>query len=86
MEPVGREEADLDAAIRRVIATSIGVPGERVVDAASIVDDLGADSLLHITVVMDLERRFGITIPDVEAARLVSVGDVVAVVRRRLAM
>lgn len=47
-------------------------------------EDLGADSLLHMTVVMDLERRFGIMISDAEAARLVLVGDAVAAVRQRV--
>lgn len=76
--------ADLDAAIRDVIAGSLRMPLDQVGPAASITDDLGADSLLHMTVIMDLERRFAITIPDAEAARCVTVRDVVAVVRRRI--
>jgi len=81
----GTTRQDLAADIRREIARSIGVPVERVVDSASIVDDLGADSLLHMTVIMDLERRFGITISDAEAAQFVSVGDAVKAVRRCVA-
>ncbi|MGB8852339.1 MAG: acyl carrier protein [Pirellulales bacterium] len=76
--------ADLDAAIRDVIAGSLRMPLDQMVPGASITDDLGADSLLHMTVIMDLERRFAITIPDAEAARCTTVHDVVAVVRRRI--
>ena len=61
--------------IRQIIAEQLGVKKEEVTDSAKFVDDLGADSLDTVELVMALEEEFGIEIPDEDAEKLVTVGD-----------
>ena len=61
--------------IRQIIADQLGVKKEEVTDNAKFVDDLGADSLDTVELVMALEEEFGVEIPDEEAEKLLTVGD-----------
>jgi acyl carrier protein len=61
--------------IRQIIADQLGVKKEEVVDGAKFVDDLGADSLDTVELVMALEEEFGVEIPDEDAEKLATVGD-----------
>jgi len=61
--------------IRQIIADQLGVKKEEVTDGAKFVDDLGADSLDTVELVMALEEEFGIEIPDEDAEKLATVGD-----------
>lgn len=61
--------------IRQIIADQLGVKKEEVIDNAKFVDDLGADSLDTVELVMALEEEFGVEIPDEEAEKLLTVGD-----------
>ncbi|OGW84948.1 MAG: acyl carrier protein [Omnitrophica bacterium RIFCSPLOWO2_01_FULL_45_10] len=61
--------------IRQIIADQLGVKKEEVTDSAKFVDDLGADSLDTVELVMALEEEFGIEIPDEDAEKLATVGD-----------
>jgi len=81
--PADESTASLESAIRTELARQLGVAGDRILPAASLVDDLGVDSLLHMTMVVGLEARFEIVIPDAVAARFTSVGDVIEAVRSR---
>lgn len=61
--------------IKQIIADQLGVKKEEVTDNAKFVDDLGADSLDTVELVMALEEEFGIEIPDEDAEKLATVGD-----------
>ena len=61
--------------IKQIIADQLGVKKEEVTDGAKFVDDLGADSLDTVELVMALEEEFGVEIPDEEAEKLMTVGD-----------
>lgn len=63
--------------VRDVIAEKLGVDKAKITETASFVNDLGADSLDVVEFVMEIESKFGITIPDEEAGKLVTVGDAV---------
>jgi acyl carrier protein len=62
--------------ITEIIVEQLGVKPEEVVAEASFVDDLGADSLDTVELVMALEEEFAIEVPDEDAEKLATVGDV----------
>jgi acyl carrier protein len=62
--------------VKSIIVEQLGVDEEEVTPDASFVDDLGADSLDTVELVMALEEEFGIEVPDEQAEKLQSVGDV----------
>jgi acyl carrier protein len=63
--------------IKEVIIDKLGVEESKIVSDASFVDDLGADSLDTVELIMELEEEFGLEIPDEEAEKLTTVGAVV---------
>ena len=63
--------------VRAIIAEQLGVKLEEVTDAASFIEDLGADSLDTVELVMALEEEFGIEIPDEDAEKMMTVGDAI---------
>ena len=63
--------------VRAIIAEQLGVKLEEVTDAASFIEDLGADSLDTVELVMALEEEFGIEIPDEDAEKMTNVGDAI---------
>ena len=64
--------------VKEVIVEQLNVEEDDVSEDASFIDDLGADSLDIVELVMALEEQFGVSIPDEEAERIKSVGDAVA--------
>ena len=71
--------------VRAIIAEQLGVKLEEVTDAASFIEDLGADSLDTVELVMALEEEFGIEIPDEDAEKMVTVGDAIKYIDQKAA-
>ena len=71
--------------IKAIIAEQLGVKQEEVTDQAKFIDDLGADSLDTVELVMALEEEFGIEIPDEDAEKMVSVGDAIKYIENKAA-
>ncbi len=68
--------------VREIIIEQLGVNAEQVVPEAKFVEDLGADSLDTVELVMALEEEFGAEIPDEEAEKLVTVGDAITYIEK----
>lgn len=75
--------AEVGQKVKSIIAEQLGVKAEEVTDTASFVDDLGADSLDTVELVMALEEEFGIEIPDEDAEKITSVGEAVRYVESK---
>ena len=70
--------------VKKIIAEKLSVDLDEVVPEASFVDDLGADSLDLVELIMSMEEEFDVEIPDEEAEKLVTVGDVIAYTKKQL--
>jgi acyl carrier protein len=70
--------ADTLERVKKIIVEQLGVEDAEVTPEASITDDLGADSLDQVELVMAFETEFGIDIPDEEAEKIKTVGDAIA--------
>ena len=69
--------ADIAERVKKIVVDQLGVEAEKVTDAASFIDDLGADSLDIVELVMAFEEAFGCEIPDDAAERIQTVGDAI---------
>ncbi len=67
----------IDQRVKDIIVEQLGVKPEQVTPEAKFIEDLGADSLDTVELVMALEEEFGIEVPDEQAEKLQSVGDVI---------
>lgn len=70
--------------VRSIIAEQLGVKPEEVTPQASFIDDLGADSLDTVELVMALEEEFGIEIPDEDAEKMTTVGEAVKYIEQKV--
>ncbi|HON06606.1 MAG TPA: acyl carrier protein [Verrucomicrobiota bacterium] len=70
-------EKTIEQRVKEIIVEQLGVKPEQVTPEAKFIEDLGADSLDTVELVMALEEEFGNEIPDEEAEKLQSVGDVI---------
>ena len=69
--------------VKSIIAEQLGVKIEEVKPEASFIDDLGADSLDTVELIMALEEEFNVEIPDEDAEKIVTVGDAVTYVSQK---
>ena len=71
--------------VKETIIEQIGVTDTAVTMEASFIDDLGADSLDSVELIMALEEEFDMEIPDADAEKIVTVGDVVEYIKEHVA-
>ena len=69
--------SDISDRVKKIVVEHLGVDDAKVTDGASFIDDLGADSLDTVELVMAFEEEFGIEIPDDAAEKIVTVQDAV---------
>jgi len=72
--------SDIESKVKDIIVEQLGVSADQVKPEAKFIEDLGADSLDTVELVMAFEEEFGIEVPDEDAEKLQSVGDVVSYV------
>ena len=71
-----------EARVKEIIVEELGVEADKVTPDASFVDDLGADSLDTVELVMAFEEEFGIDIPDEDAEQMRTVGDAISYIQK----
>ncbi len=76
---------DIEAKVKEIIVEQLGVDEEQVAPEASFIDDLGADSLDTVELVMAFEEKFDIEIPDEDAEKMRTVGDAINYLKEKLA-
>lgn len=67
--------------VKEIIVEQLGVAEDTVTEEAAFIDDLGADSLDIVELIMALEEEFDLEIPDTEAEKIVTVGDAVEYIK-----
>ncbi|TVR63864.1 MAG: acyl carrier protein [Gemmatimonadales bacterium] len=72
----------IEARVKEIIVNELGVEAEKVTLEASFVEDLGADSLDTVELVMAFEEEFGVDIPDEDAEQMRTVGEAVAYLKK----
>ena len=70
--------SEIDSKVKEIIADKLGVDEADVKPEASFTNDLGADSLDTVELIMEFEKSFNITIPDDQAEKITTVGDAIA--------
>ena len=68
---------DISGKVKKIVADHLGVEEDKVTDEASFIDDLGADSLDTVELVMAFEEEFGSEISDSEAEKILTVNDAI---------
>ena len=68
--------------VKDIVCEQMGASREKITDSTSFVNDLGADSLDTVELVMEFEEQFNITIPDEEAEKIQTVGDAVSYIQK----
>jgi len=74
--------SDITDRVKKIVVEQLGVEEDKVVESASFIDDLGADSLDTVELVMRFEEEFGIEIPDDAAEGIQTFGDAVSFIEK----
>jgi acyl carrier protein len=77
--------ADIEAKVKEIIINKLGVDDGQVTPEASFTNDLGADSLDTVELVMEFEKAFNLQIPDEDAEKITTVGDAVKYIKSKSA-
>ncbi len=77
-------EEEIFDKVKKIVVEQLGVDDEHVTKTATFVDDLSADSLDIVELIMGIEEEFEIEIPDTDAEKIVTVGDVVDYIKDRI--
>ena len=70
--------SEIESKVKAIIVDKLGVDEAEVVATASFTNDLGADSLDTVELIMEFEKEFGINIPDDQAEKITTVGDAIS--------
>ncbi|MCH2037313.1 MAG: acyl carrier protein [Rickettsiales bacterium] len=73
--------SDIEARVKEIVADHLGIEQDKIQPNAKFIDDLGADSLDQVELVMALEEEFGCEIPDEAAEKIVTLGDAVSFIK-----
>jgi len=76
-------EKSIEEKVKDIIVEQLGVNPEQVTPQASFIEDLGADSLDIVELVMAFEEEFGVEVPDEDAEKLQTVGDVIKYIEEK---
>ena len=76
--------AGIEERVKDLVVEQLGVSPDQVTNDASFVDDLGADSLDTVELVMAFEEEFDVEIPDEDAEKMTTVGDAIAYLEQRV--
>tara|TARA_B110000014_G_C19815403_1_gene423211 strand:- start:127 stop:366 length:240 start_codon:yes stop_codon:yes gene_type:complete len=76
---------DISQKVKKMVAEHLGVEEEKVTDESNFIDDLGADSLDTVELVMAFEEEFGSEISDSEAEKILTVGDAIKFIESKSA-
>jgi acyl carrier protein len=74
--------SDVASKVKDIVVEHLGVDADKVVEGANFIDDLGADSLDTVELVMAFEEEFGIEIPDDAAEKIATVGDAISFIEQ----
>mgnify|MGYP001206624928 CR=1 FL=1 len=77
------EREEIISQVKQIISEKLGVSLSEVTETASFVDDLGADSLDIVELVMELEGKFGLEIPDEDAEKIKTVKDAIEYIENK---
>lgn len=80
--PGGHKMADVIAKVKEIIVEQLNVDEDAVTEDASFIDDLDADSLDTVELIMAFEEEFGLEIPDDEAEKIKTVGDAIDYIKK----
>ena len=77
--------ADIEAKVKEIIINKLGVDDGQITPEASFTNDLGADSLDTVELVMEFEKAFNLQIPDEDAEKITTVGDAIKYIKSKSA-